>query len=92
MSGRDSTQSLLVLRKLTRAITDVVRQQVAEHLATLTPLLKPAAVLGDYVLGYEWNEDLDEAFFDWINDEFGDFSSYDDMGDYPDSCGDAVYG
>jgi hypothetical protein len=51
MSGRDSTQSLLVLRKLTRAITDVVRQQVADHLATLTPLLKPSAVLGDYVQG-----------------------------------------
>ena len=66
MSGRDSTQSLLVLRKLTRAITDVVRQQVAEHLATLTPLLKPAAVLGDYVQGgqKEASRKTDKAFKD----------------------------
>ena len=33
MDGRDSTQSLLVLRKLTRAIADVVRTQMTEHLA-----------------------------------------------------------
>jgi hypothetical protein len=51
MSGRDSIQSLLVLRKVTRAIADVVRAQMAEHLATLTPLLRPTAVLGDYVQG-----------------------------------------
>ena len=49
MDGRDSTQSLLVLRKLTRAIADVVRTQMTEHLATLAPLLRPKVVLGDYV-------------------------------------------
>ena len=32
MNGRDSIQSLLVLRKLTRAITDVVRAQMTEYL------------------------------------------------------------
>ena len=41
MDGRDSTQSLLVLRKLTRAIADVVRVQMTEYLATLAPLLRP---------------------------------------------------
>ena len=51
MNGRDSVQSLLVLRKLTRAITDVVRVQMTEYLKTLTPLLRPKAVLGDYVQG-----------------------------------------
>jgi hypothetical protein len=51
MNGRDSIQSLLVLRKLTRAIADVVRTQMTEYLATLTPLLKPAALLGDYIQG-----------------------------------------
>jgi hypothetical protein len=49
MSGRDSTQSLLVLRKLTRAIGDSVRAQMTEYLATLAPLLRPKMVLGDYV-------------------------------------------
>src|SRR5882762_4532152 len=49
MDGRDSTQSLLVLRKLTRAIAEVVRAQMTEHLATLAPLLRPKMVLGDYV-------------------------------------------
>jgi hypothetical protein len=49
MDGRDSTQSLLVLRKLTRAIADVVRAQMTEHLAVLAPLLRPKMVLGDHV-------------------------------------------
>ena len=51
MNGRDSIQSLLVLRKLTRAITDVVRAQMVEYLATLTPLFRPTTVLGDYIQG-----------------------------------------
>ena len=49
MDGRDSIQSLLVLRKLTRAIAEVVRAQMTEHLATLAPLLRPKMVLGDYI-------------------------------------------
>ena len=49
MDGRDSTQSLLVLRKLTRAIADTVRAQMTEYLATLAPLLRPKMVLGDYI-------------------------------------------
>ena len=49
MDGRDSTESLLVLRKLTRAIADAVRAQMTEYLATLAPLLRPKMVLGDYV-------------------------------------------
>ena len=51
MTGRDSTQSLLALRKLTRAITDALRVEMTGHLATLTPLLKPTVVLGDYIQG-----------------------------------------
>jgi len=51
MNGRDSIQSLLVLRKLTRAVTEAVRIQMIGHLATLTPLLKPSAMLGDYMQG-----------------------------------------
>jgi hypothetical protein len=49
MDGPDSTQSLLVRRKLTRAIAEVVRGQMTEYLATLAPLLRPKMVLGDYV-------------------------------------------
>jgi hypothetical protein len=48
MDGRDSTQSLLVLRKLTRAIADSVKAQMTEYLATLAPLLRPKMVLGEY--------------------------------------------
>ena len=49
MTGREGTQSLLTLRKLTRAIADSVRAQMTEYLATLAPLLRPKMVLGDYV-------------------------------------------
>lgn len=51
MTGPDSTRSLLVLRKLTRAIADAARTQMSEYLGTVAPLLRPAAVLGDYVQG-----------------------------------------
>jgi hypothetical protein len=66
MSGRDSIQSLLVLRKLTRAITDAVRVQMTEYLKTLTPLLRPKAVLGEYVQGgpKEPSRKADKAFGD----------------------------
>ena len=66
MNGRDSVQSLLVLRKLTRAITDVVRVQMTEYLKTLTPLLRPKAVLGEYVQGgpKEPSRKADKAFAD----------------------------
>ncbi len=42
-------QRLLVLRKLTRAIADLLRGQMKEYLSTLAPLLRPRATLGDYV-------------------------------------------
>jgi len=49
--GLDSVQSLLVLRKLTRAVGDAIRTQMMEYLGTLAPLLRPKAVLGDYIQG-----------------------------------------
>lgn len=66
MNGRDGVQSLLVLRKLTRAITDAVRVQMTEYLKVLTPLLRPKAVLGDYVQGgpKEPSRKSDRAFGD----------------------------
>jgi hypothetical protein len=66
MNARDSVQSLLVLRKLTRAVTDAVRVQMTEYLRVLTPLLRPKAVLGDYVQGgpKEPSRKSDKAFAD----------------------------
>ena len=66
MNGRDSIQSLLALRKLTRAITDAVRVQMTEYLKTLTPLVRPKAVLGEYVQGSprESSRRADKAFGD----------------------------
>src|SRR5262245_37503434 len=51
MTGHESVKSLLVLRRLTRAIADVLRAQLMEHLATLTPLLQPQGVCGEYLQG-----------------------------------------
>lgn len=44
-----SIQKLLVLRKLTKAISTVLREQMDIYLSTLAPLLRPRLVLGDYV-------------------------------------------
>lgn len=49
MEERYDTQKLLVLRKLTRAISELLRGQMKEYLTTLAPLLRPKVVLGDYV-------------------------------------------
>src|SRR5262245_52322191 len=51
MGERDSIQSLLARRKLTRAIADFVRAELTQHLATLTPLFQPHTVLGDRIQG-----------------------------------------
>jgi hypothetical protein len=49
MSEPYSTQSLLALRKLTRAVAETVRTQIADYLATLAPLLRPEVVFGGHV-------------------------------------------
>jgi len=51
MAERDSIQSLLIRRKLTRAIADFVRGELTAHLATLMPLFQPHTVLGDRIQG-----------------------------------------
>jgi hypothetical protein len=51
MSGSDSVRSLLVLRKLTRAVADAVRTELTDHLTTLTPLLWPQTVFGEHIQG-----------------------------------------
>jgi hypothetical protein len=44
-------QRLLVLRKLTRAVADLLRSQLKEHINTLTPLLRPKAIFGEHIQG-----------------------------------------
>jgi hypothetical protein len=44
-----SLQRLLALRKLTRAVTEVLRGQMKEYLTTIAPLLRPKTVLGEYI-------------------------------------------
>jgi hypothetical protein len=51
MESGFSTKQLLVLRKLTRAVADLLHGQVREYLLTLAPLLRPRAVLGHLVEG-----------------------------------------
>ncbi len=46
-----SIQRLLSLRKLTRAIADLLRGQLKDHLSAMAPLFRPRNVLGDYVQG-----------------------------------------
>jgi hypothetical protein len=44
-----NTKRLLALRKLTRAVSDLVRAEVRDYLATLAPLLRPQTVFGSLV-------------------------------------------
>jgi len=46
-----STQSMLTLRRITRSMADILRQQLKEYLSTLSPLLRPKSVFGDYIQG-----------------------------------------
>ncbi len=40
---------LLVSRRVTRSISDLLQQQLKSHLATMTPLLEPRLVFGKHV-------------------------------------------
>jgi hypothetical protein len=66
MDDTFNTQKLLLLRKLTRAVVDLLRGQLKEYLSTLGPLLKPQIVLGDLVAGgpKEGVRDTEKAFKD----------------------------
>lgn len=61
-----STQRLLALRKLTRAVADLLRSQMKDHLTTLAPLFRPRQVLGNYVgsSAYEASRTGEKAFRD----------------------------
>jgi hypothetical protein len=48
---RFTTQHLLGLRKVTRTVADLLRADLREYLATLAPLFRPRAVLGQHAEG-----------------------------------------
>jgi hypothetical protein len=45
------TQKFLKLRKLTRAIADLLRGQLTDYVATITPMLRPKSIFGEYIQG-----------------------------------------
>ena len=59
-------QKLRSLRKLTRAVAESLRSELKEHLGTVTLLLRPRTILGDYVEGSAKGEvkGADAAFRD----------------------------
>ncbi|HEY0546742.1 MAG TPA: hypothetical protein VGC91_15290 [Pyrinomonadaceae bacterium] len=63
---RYDIERLLRLRKLTRSIADHLRGQMKGYLSTLAPLIRPRAVLGDYVQSStrETSKIADSAFKD----------------------------
>lgn len=46
-----TTKRLLVLRKLTRSVCDLLRGQLKGHLVTMAPVLRPVTVFGEHVQG-----------------------------------------
>lgn len=55
--------SIVVLRKLTRAIAATLRGQLGEHVTALTPVLRPEMVLGKFIQGAQrdWVLKSDQA-------------------------------
>ena len=51
MNEVDSSQDMLLLRRVTRAISQQLEAELREHLATLGGLLQPRLVYGSYVRG-----------------------------------------
>jgi hypothetical protein len=59
-----TTERLLALRRLTRAMADLLRGQMKEYTSTLAPLMHPKTVLGNYVgsSAYEVSRTGEKAF------------------------------
>jgi len=66
MEERVSTQRLLALRKLTRSVSELLRDQMRNYLSTLSPLFRPRNVLGNYAGSgaYEASRTGEKAFRD----------------------------
>lgn len=48
-----STKRLIVLRRVTRAVGDLLQGQLKDYVAALSPIFRPAGILGEYVQGGE---------------------------------------
>ena len=59
-----TTDRLLTLRRLTRAMGDLLRGQLKEYISTLAPLMHPKTVLGNYIGSstYEVSRTGEKAF------------------------------
>lgn len=44
-------QKFLKLRKLTRAIADLLRAHLTDYVATISPMLRPKSIFGEYIQG-----------------------------------------
>ena len=64
MKQTTTTSELLAQRKLTRTIGEIVSLQMRQHVATLTPLFRQRAVLGEHIQGSgkESAKAADQAF------------------------------
>jgi hypothetical protein len=51
MKDSQTTQELLELRKVTRSVAELLRNDLAQYLGTLMPLVRPRTILGHYVQG-----------------------------------------
>jgi hypothetical protein len=51
MAEASDTQQLLALRKVTRAIADLLYGRMRDYLSALAPLMRPTGILGHYVQG-----------------------------------------
>lgn len=49
MAETYTVERMLALRKLTRSVAELLRAEMKEHLLTLSPLLRPRVVFGEYV-------------------------------------------
>jgi hypothetical protein len=49
MTEEFSTGRLLYMRRITRAVSEYLVLQLKEHLATISPLMRPRRLLGDYI-------------------------------------------
>jgi hypothetical protein len=64
MNETSTPQKLLLDRRLTRAIGEVVCGQMREHVATLAPIFRPRSIFGDHIqgIGKEAGKNADQAF------------------------------
>lgn len=68
MDNRYDTQQLITLRKLTRAVSETLRGHLVDYLFTLSPILRPKTIFGEYIQGgsKEPVRGADKAFNDLL--------------------------